>query len=152
LFSYDTPHILREIAEARRDVIALRHILRPQLEIFRHLEKGDWPFIHGELDPYWGDIGDQVAQLQSRLEEHNEVLGSLSDTIDTLASHRIDEVVRLLTIITLLTVPLTVLSTIFGMNVQLPYGTHPLPFYLINVMGIVLTILVIWYLRYRRWL
>ena len=152
LFSNDTPHILREIAEARRDVIALRHILQPQLDILRHLEVGDWPFIHGELDPYWGDVGDQLAQLQSRLEEHNEVLGSLSDTIDTLSSHRIDEVVRLLTIITLLTVPLTVLSTIFGMNVQLPYGGHPLPFYLINVVGIILTALVIWYLRYRRWL
>jgi magnesium transporter len=152
LFNNDTPHILREIAEVRRDVIALRHILRPQLEIMRHLEKGNWPFIQGKLDPYWGDIGDQVAQLQARLEEHNEVLSSLSDTIDTLASHRIDEVVRLLTVVTLLTVPLTVLSTIFGMNVQLPYGGHPLPFYLINVIGVVTTALVIWYLRYRRWL
>lgn len=152
LFSHDTPHILREIAEVRRDVIALRHILQPQLEIMRHLEQGNWPFIQGQLDPYWGDIGDHVAQLQARLEEHNEVLGGLSDTIDTLASHRIDEVVRLLTIVTLLTVPLTVLSTIFGMNVQLPYGSHPLPFYLINVIGIGLTALVIWYLHYRRWL
>ena len=152
LFSNDTPHILHEIAEVRRDVIALRHILQPQLEIMRHLERGNWPFIQGKLDPYWGDIGDHVAQLQARLEEHNEVLGGLSDTIDTLASHRIDEVVRLLTIVTLLTVPLTVLSTIFGMNVQLPYGGHPLPFYLINVFGIGLTVLVIWYLRYRRWL
>ena len=152
LFGNDTPHILREIAEARRDVIALRHILQPQLDIMRHLEKGDWPFIHGELDPYWGDVGDHLAQLQARLEEHNEVLGSLSDTIDTLASHRIDEVVRVLTIITLLTVPLTVLSTVFGMNVRLPYDSHPLLFYLINVVGIILTVVVIWYLRHRRWL
>ena len=152
LFSNDTPHILREIAEARRHVIALRHILQPQLDIVRQLEKGDWPFIHGELDPYWGDIDDSLAQLQARLEEHNEVLGSLSDTIDTLASHRIDEVVRVLTIITLLTVPLSVLSTIFGMNVRLPYDSHPLLFYLVNVVGIVLTVVVIWYLRHRRWL
>jgi magnesium transporter len=152
LFSNDTPHILREIAEVRRDVIALRHILQPQLEVVRHLEHGNWPFIQDQLNPYWGDIGDHLAQLQARLEEDNEVLGGLSDTIDTLASHRIDEVVRLLTIVTLLTVPLTVLSTIFGMNVQLPYGGHPLPFYLINVMGIGVTAVVIWYLRYRRWL
>jgi magnesium transporter len=152
LFSNDTPHILHEIAQVRRDVIALRHILKPQLEIVRQLESGNWPFIQGKLDPYWGDIGDHLAQLQARLEEHNEVLSGLSDTIDTLASHRIDEVVRLLTIVTLLTVPLTVLSTIFGMNVQLPYGGHPMPFYLINVMGIFVTVLVIWYLRYRRWL
>jgi Mg2+ and Co2+ transporter CorA len=65
LFGNDTPHILREIAEARRDVIALRHILQPQLEIVRHLEKGDWPFIQGMLDPYWGDIGDHLSQLQA---------------------------------------------------------------------------------------
>jgi magnesium transporter len=104
------------------------------------------------LDPYWGDIGDHLSQLQGRLEEHGEVLSSLSDTIDTLASHRIDEVVRVLTIITLLTVPLTVLATIFGINTDLPGSGHPLFFYVVNLVGIVLTIVVIWYLRYRRWL
>jgi len=152
LFGPDSYDMLREVAVVRRDVIALRHILRPQLEVVRELEKGDWPFIHDDLDIYWGDISDHLAQLRSMLDEHAEVVSGLSETLDTLASHRIDEVVRLLTLVTLLSVPLTVLTTIFGMNVQLPYGTHPLPFYVINITGILITFLVIWYLRRRHWL
>lgn len=152
LFGPDSYDMLREVAVVRRDVIALRHILRPQLEVVRELERGDWPFIHDDLDIYWGDISDHLAQLRSMLDEHAEVVSGLSETLDTLASHRIDEVVRLLTLVTLLSVPLTVLTTIFGMNVQLPYGSHPLPFYIINITGILITFLVIWYLRRRHWL
>jgi magnesium transporter len=152
LFEEEMEHILYEVAVARRGVIAIRHILRPQLDVVRELERGSWPFIQGHLDMYWDDIGDHLMRLLSMLDEHVEVIGGLSDTIDTLASHRIDGVIRLLTIITILTVPLTVLSTIFGMNVDLPYGSGPLLFYSVNAIGVVLTIGVIFYLRRRRWL
>ncbi len=152
LFGPNTPKILQDLAIVRRDVISLRHILHPQLDVVRELEKGNWAFIHDDLDIYWGDIGDHLAQLLLMLDEQKEIVAGLSETLDTLASHRIDEVVRLLTLVTLLSVPLTVLPTIFGMNVQLPYGSHPLPFYLITLTGILVTVLIILYLRRRHWL
>ncbi len=153
LFSDDTQTILEEIAITRRNVIALRHILRPQIAVIRSLEKGDWEFIHEELDFYWGDIGDQLLQLRSMLDEQFEVINSLSDTIDTLAAHRIDEVVRLLTIVTLMTVPLTVLSTIFGMNFEFPFAeAHPAVFIGVNMIGILLTVFIIWHLKRKKWL
>jgi magnesium transporter len=152
LFKAETEHILYEMAVARRGVIAIRHILRPQLDVVRELEKGDWTFIQSQLDLYWDDLSDHLTRLLAMLNEDVEVISGLSDTIDTLASHRIDGVVRLLTLITILTVPLTILSTIFGMNVTLPYEDHPLPFYLIVALGTGLTAGVIWYLHRRRWL
>lgn len=152
LFKAETEHILYEMAVARRGVIAIRHILRPQLDVLHELEKGDWPFIQSQLDLYWDDLSDHLTRLLAMLNEDVEVISGLSDTIDTLASHRIDGVVRLLTLITILTVPLTILSTIFGMNVTLPYEDHPLPFYLIVALGISLTAWVVWYLHRRRWL
>jgi magnesium transporter len=152
LFSADTPHILQEVALARRDVISLRHIVIPQIKVVYELEKGDWHFIHDDLDIYWGDIGDHLAQIGSMLDEQREVIAGLSETIDTLASHRIDEVVRLLTLVTLISVPITVIATVFGMNVALPYGSHHIPFYAINAIAILITILVLWYLRRKHWL
>jgi magnesium transporter len=152
LFEENMEHILYEVAVARRGVIAIRHILRPQLDVMRELGHGNWPFIQGHLDMYWDDVADHLTRLLAMLDEHVEVIGGLSDTIDTLASHRIDGFIRLLTIITILTVPLTVLSTIFGMNVDLPYGSGPALFYTVNAIGVVLTIGVILYLRRRSWL
>lgn len=152
LFDDDTRHILTEIAIVRRELIGIRRILRPQLETIVKLEQGNWPFIHEDLDLYWSDISDHLAQLNAMLDEHIEVVAGLSDTIDTLASHRIDEVVRLLTIITVLTLPLTLLATLFGMNVILPLGEHPLLFFIIIGLGVVFTFLLVWRLRKRGWL
>jgi magnesium transporter len=152
LFNNNTQHLLHEIAVLRRDIIVLRSIFRPQYEIIQALVKGSWSFIQENLDPYWGDIGDHLAQLCMLMDQYAEVISGLSDTIDTIASHRIDEVVRLLTITTVLTLPVTLLATIFGMNVVMPYSNHPLLFFTVIVLGIVLTVWLVWYLRRRRWL
>lgn len=152
LFKEDTQHMLRDVALVRRDVISLRHIIRPQLEIVRQLEKGNYTFIHDDLNLYWSDIGDHLLQLRATLDEHYEVISGLSETIDTMASHRIDEVVRLLTLITILSVPLTLLATIFGMNTWVPGRENPIPFFGVNALGIILTFILIRYLRHKGWL
>jgi magnesium transporter len=152
LFEDDTNRTLQEIAFVRRSLIALRRILNPQVDIIHQLEEGSWPFIHEDLDIYWGDLGDHLAQLCAMLDENTEVISGLSETIDTLASHRIDEVVRLLTIVTVLTLPLTLLATLFGMNIALPYSQHPLLFFAILGLGLIAILSLVWYLRKRRWL
>jgi magnesium transporter len=152
MFRNDTRHILNEVAMIRRNVIAMRSTLRQQLPVISALVQGTWPFVHQDLDPYWGDIHNHLAQLCSTLDEYAEVVAGLSETIDTLASHRIDEVVRLLTVVTVLTLPLTLLATIFGMNIVMPLSEHPLLFYSILGLGLAATVGLVWYLRKRSWL
>ncbi len=152
LFSMDTRRLLQQMALVRRDIIALRRIMRPQYDIVRGLEQGQWTFIHDELDIYWRDISDHLEQLNGLLEDYTEIASGLSETIDTLASHRIDEVVRLLTIVTVVTLPVTVLSTIFSMNILLPYSRHPLLFYAVLVIGVSLAVFWLRYLHKKNWL
>ena len=152
MFQTNTQHLLQEIAILRREIIVLRSIFKSQLDIVQALIKGNWDFIQEHLDPYWSDISDHLAQLCSRMDVYAEVIDGLSDTLDTLASHRIDEVVRLLTVTTVLTLPVTLLATIFGMNVTMPYAEHPLLFFAIIVIGILVTVWLVWYLRNKRWL
>jgi len=152
VFHDKTRHLLQDAAFVRRDIISLRSILKPQRDVVGTLIRGNWPFIHEDLDPYWGDINDHLSQLCSLLDEYSEVVNGLADTIDTLASHRIDEVVRVLTIVTVLTLPVTVLSTVFSMNISLPFGKHPFLFFIVTGMGIALTGFLLWYLRKQKWL
>lgn len=152
LFGDDTRHLLTEIAVTRRNIIALRRMLKPQVDVMRELARGSWGFIHEDLDLYWDDLGDLLAQMRATLDEQYEVVSGLSDTVDTLASHRIDDVVRLLTIATIVTLPLTVISTIFSMNVLVPGGRHPLLFFGVVGLSLAITGGVLWYLRRRRWL
>lgn len=152
LFSQPVRYLLHEIASLRRDIIILRSILKSQLNIVQALIRGSWEFIQEHLDPYWGDINDHLSQLCSLTDQYSEVIDGLSNTIDTLASHHIDEVVRLLTITTILSLPVTLLATIFGMNIFMPYSQHPYLFFGIILAGIGLTIWLAWYLRRRKWL
>jgi magnesium transporter len=76
----------------------------------------------------------------------------LTEIADTLASHRIDQVVRLLTVATVLTLPLTLLATLFGMNIALPFSKHPLLFYLVLGLGMVFFLGLLVYFWQRRWL
>ena len=152
LFREQVTHVLTDITVVRRDIIALRRTLNPQLETIRALASGNWAFIHEDLDLYWSDISDHLAQLCSMLDSYAEIVAGLSDTIDTLASHRIDEVMRLLTVVTVMTLPLTLLATIFGMNIIMPYADHPRLFFTLLGAGFILTVATVWYLRRRRWL
>jgi magnesium transporter len=152
IFQSNQHHLLYEIAIVRRDVIALRSILKPQQEIIDNLIKGTWHFIHNDLDPYWGDIADHLSQLCGMLDEFAEVITGLSDTADTLASHRIDDVIRLLTIVTIVTLPISILATLFGMNIWMPLAERPYLFYIVTVLGILLAVILLWYLNKKKWL
>lgn len=152
LFSNDTRHLLHEIAILRRDIIVLRSIFQAQHGTIDALIRGNWSFIQEHLDPYWGDISDHLTQLCALIDMYGQVIDGFSDTVDTLASHRIDDVMRVLTITTVLTLPVTLLATVFGMNVVMPFSDHPVLFFSIILFGIVLTIWLVWFLNKRHWL
>jgi magnesium transporter len=128
MFTEDLRHVIEDITFVRRDIIALRRIIRPQISIVANLEKVDRPFIHEELDVYFGDILDHIQKASDLLTDSDEVIGVLADAADTLASHRINEVMRVLTVISVIMLPLTLISGIYGMNVGLPMAQHPYAF------------------------
>jgi len=152
IFRQEVHEALHAIASLRRDIIALRSILKAQMAVVQTLIHGNWSVIHEDLDPYWGDIGDHLSLLCSSLDQYSEVISGISDTVDTLASHRIDEVVRILTLVTVFTLPLTLLATLFGMNIRLPFSEHPWLFYTLLGLGLAFSAALIWYLRHKKWL
>jgi len=152
IFTEDARQIVQEISIVRRDIIALRRIIRPQLAILANLEDVDRPFIHEDLDVYFGDILDHMTKARDIVEDDAEVIAGLADTTDTLASYRINEVMRILTVISVIMLPLTLISGIYGMNVPLPFKDHQGSFF--GIMGLMLLISIgmLLYFRHRRWL
>jgi len=152
LFTQDLRHVIEDITFVRRDVIALRRIIRPQIGILANLEKVDRLFIHEELDVYFGDILDHLQKASDLLTDQDEVIEVLADSADTLASHRINEVMRILTVISVIILPLTLISGIYGMNVMLPGEDAPYSFAVIIGFMLVLLVSLLTIFRRRRWL
>ncbi len=152
IFTEEVPGVVREISWVRRDIIALQRIIKPQIAIVANLEHKDRPFIREELDVYFGDVLDHLYKAWDMLEDHRDVIEGLSDTANTLTSYRINEVMKILTIISVIMLPLTLLSGIYGMNIPLPLSHDPLSFLFILVLMILISGGMLFYFKKRRWI
>lgn len=153
IFTSDTRKVIQGIALVRRDVIALRRVIRQQVPIVEQLERMNHPILHEDLEEYFGDISDHLYRERDIIDENYEIINSLADTVDTLATHRINEVMRVLTVFSVIMLPLTLLSGIYGMNFEsVPLSQHPAGFFIIMFVMLVMVILMLIYFRRRNWL
>lgn len=153
LFVSDAKQVIQDIALIRRDIISLRRIIRQQIPIVQQLETTEHPILHEDMEEYFGDIADHLFKQRDIIEENYEIINSFAETADTLASHRINEVMRILTVISVIMLPLTLISSVYGMNIdQLPFAHHPNSFIITSGIMIVIAILMLIYFRRRNWL
>jgi len=155
IFTKAVPETVRQISLIRRDLISFRRVIRPQIPVLEILEKEEYPFFKEEQEIYFGDIADHIRKIWDELDDCKEVVDGLAETSNWLTSHRIQEIMRVLTIVMAILAPPTLLSGIFGMNVPLPGGTAS-----VNLLplGILLSAMALTgtgmfaYLHHRRWL
>jgi magnesium transporter len=152
IFTEDSRQVMQDLSFIRRDIIALRRIIRPQLAIVENLEKVDRPFIREDLDVYFGDILDHLVKAWEIVEDHLEVINGLSDTANALVSYRLNEVMQILTVISVIMLPLTLISGIYGMNVILPVQEADFAFPVVIGLMFTIALSMLLYFRHRGWL
>jgi len=121
IFSDRKRGAIREISRLRRDIIAFRRIIWPMRAVIGSLEPKVRRFVKKDLAVYFGDMVDHLDRIWDGLDEYKEIIEGLSDTYDSLATNRTNEVVRILTIIATILLPVTVVASIYGMNISLPF-------------------------------
>ena len=152
LFESNAKRVIQEIALLRRDIISLRRIIRQQIPIVQQLETVQHPILHDEMEEYFGDIADHLFKLRDIIDENYEIINSFAETADTLASYRINEVMRILTVISVIMLPLTLISSIYGMNIELPFAEDHNAFIITAGAMLLIAILMLIYFRVRNWL
>lgn len=152
VFTENMRQIVQRISVVRRDIIALRRIVKPQLAIVANLEHVDRPFIREDLDVYFGDIHDHLQKAWEELEDHREVLEGLSDTSESVLSYRINNVMKILTIISVMMLPLSLISGIYGMNVILPGENSPWAFLIIIGLMVIIVVAMLASFKKKNWL
>ena len=151
IFTRTVPETVREISLIRRDLISFRRVIHPQMSVVEALENEDYPFLKEDQEIYFGDIADHTNKIWDALEDCKEVVDGLAETSNWLTSHRIQEIMRVLTILTAILAPGTLIASIYGMNVPLfgnTEGGSLLP--LSIILFIILAIALIMYFLFRR--
>ncbi len=119
IFEGRSKDIVRDLSNAKQEVINFRKITRPQRAALRDLERTK-RYIPTDLDIYFDDITDASERIWDMLENYKEVVEGLESTNESVLTHEANDVLRLLTAISAILLPLTLITGVFGMNVEVP--------------------------------
>ena len=152
MFEGRAEEVVRDISNVKQEIISYRKIIKPERATLRVLERRTKPFLPEELDVYFDDIVDSAERIWDLLDNYKEVVEGLESTNESVISHRQNEVLRLLTVFSVIILPLTLISGVFGMNVLFPGEGTQAAFWVIA--GVMLAVMagMIGFFRYKRWL
>ncbi len=152
IFSEKVRGTVREISALRRDVISFRRIIWPMRAVIGSLEPKIRRFVKMDMEVYFGDMTDHVDKIWDALDEYKEIIEGLNDTHDSLATNRTNEVVRMLTVIATILLPLTVIASIYGMNVPLPFQESGYAFAFVFALWALVVVGMLYFFRRHRWI
>jgi magnesium transporter len=155
IFEGRSDEVVRDIFNVKQEIINFRKVIRPQRSVLRDLENSKQRFLapaEGELDVYFDDIVDAHERIWDMLENYKEVVEALEETTESLLSHRVNDILRVLTSISVIVLPLTLIASIWGMNVGVPGEGDQADFYVIAGVMVALLVGMVAYFRRRGWL
>src|SRR3954454_9956675 len=143
--------VVRDISDVKQELINFRKVIRPQRAALRDLERTK-RHIPDDLHVYFDDINDANERIWDMLENFKEVSEALEATNESALSHRLNDVLRVLTAMSVIFLPLTLISGVWGMNVKVPgQGSIHAFWAILGLMLVVLVSMVAWFRR-RGWL
>lgn len=153
VFSTDPKNIAEQLSFLRRNVIFFQSLIKPELNSFIKIEESRHPFINRELKTYFSNITDHLKKIWDRLEDLIELSNNLSQTFESYLTFKTNETIKILTMFSVVLLPLTLLSGIYGMNLQvLPLADHPYALVYISASMVAVVIVMLAYFRYKHWI
>ncbi|HMH40738.1 MAG TPA: magnesium transporter CorA family protein [Gaiellaceae bacterium] len=144
--------IVTDISKAKQEIISYRKIIKPQRPALRLLERRIERFLPENLELYFDDLVDASERIWDLLDNYKEVVEALESTNESVISHRQNDVLRILTVFSVILLPLTLISGIFGMNVLFPGEHTHAAFWAIVGLMVGVIVGMIGFFKYKRWL
>ncbi len=152
LFTIKAEKTIETISVIRKNIIMLNTMFKPQLPLFARFESGQIEGYASNMEDYWGNILDYYKQMWDMTEDYAELIEGLSQTYDSLQANRTNEIIKILTLISSILLPLTFLTGLYGMNVNLPLQNDPRSFWI--VIGAMLVIVggMVFLFKRKKWM
>jgi magnesium transporter len=152
VFEGRSEEVVRDISNVKQEIISYRKIIKPERSTLRLLERHVERFLPEELELYFDDIVDASERIWDILDNYKEVVEALEDTNESVIQHRQNDVLRILTVFSVVLLPLTLITGFFGMNVRFPGFDTAWAFWTIFAGMAVTLIGLLSFFRLKRWL
>jgi magnesium transporter len=156
-FDNPTPNTLEQIFNLKRSIVHLRRVIGPQREVLNKLARDDYGVIEARTRIYFRDVYDHLVRLYDIVEGSRDLVGGSLDIYLSVINNRMNDIMKTLTVITTLFMPITFLTGFFGMNFfapgpELSLWTHRVVFTIMVILMIALPTSMILWIRRRGWL
>jgi len=150
--SSPTPEVLNKIEKDKRILIHLRKLIYPIKEIVARLDIGFPKFIDENNEPYFRDIRDTAQSLLDEVDTNKQILDSLTQLYYATLSHRMNEIMKVLTMVGAIFIPLTFIAGVYGMNfVFMPELEWKYSYFVVWAIMIVLAVVLLIYFKRKKW-
>jgi magnesium transporter len=146
-------NILNNIFTLKKEVLNLRRFIAPQRDTVNFLSKEEYPFIHPKTRVYFRDVYDNMIFINDTIDTYRDVLNSALDVYISTVSNKTNEIMKVLTMIATIVMPLTLIAGIYGMNFKhMPILEWEYGFISISVIMAILGLGMIMYFKRKEWL
>lgn len=151
LFDHFDPSALAEIFALKKDLLALRRIVAPERDVLNVLLRRDPPILTEHAVLFFQDVYDHTLRVLDSIDTYRDLLSSALDAYLSVQSNNLNEVMRRLTVISTIFLPLTFITGFFGMNfTKLPFGS-PILLGVSLVVMVLTPVVMVAYFRWRGW-
>ncbi|PWH82740.1 magnesium and cobalt transport protein CorA [Algibacter marinivivus] len=145
--------ISQKIQNLKREILRVRRAIFPLREVINRIEKNESPLIQKKTITYYRDIYDHLIQVSENIDIYREMIWSLMDMYMTTISNKMNEVMKVLTIMASIFIPLTFIAGIYGMNFEyIPELQYKYSYFILWGAMIVMFLGMLYYFRKKKWL
>lgn len=142
-----------EVQQLKREILKVRRAIFPLREIINRIKKAEYPLIYKRTITYYRDIYDHLIQVSENIDIYREMIWSLMDMYMTTISNKMNEVMKFLTIMSTIFIPLTFLAGIYGMNFEhIPELKYQNGYFIILGVMLLLFIGLLFYFKRKKWI
>ena len=152
VFEGRSDEVVRDISNVKQEIISYRKIIKPERSTLRLLERHVKRFLPEELELYFDDIVDATERIWDLLDNYKEVVEALESTNEAVINHRQNDILRILTVFSVILLPLTLITGFFGMNVDFPGFETVWAFWVVFAIMASALIGMLAFFRLKRWL
>ena len=146
------PQTLEKLLSEKHSVMSLRRIISPQREVINRLARDEFPQIQPYSRVYFRDVYDHLIRVQDLTDELRDVISGSMDIYLNSTSLRLNEVIKALTIVSTIFLPLSFVAGVFGMNFKYMPGIEaPQSFLVISLVFLAIALGMLVFFRHRRW-
>jgi magnesium transporter len=146
------PSLLARLLEIKHQLIYLRRVISPQREVVNRLSRDEFPMIDRHSRIYYRDIYDQLVRYQDLIETLRDIVGGALDIYLNSTSLRMNEIMKALTIVSTIFLPLSFVAGVYGMNFEyMPELSSPLGYPLVWIVFLLIALGMLYYFKRRGW-